>query len=432
MSNQKTVETLSLSADQLQAEQALTQGLKSHSDSVPFEKLRADFGRNIRIQRGTSVFGTTFNADTYDTESLMIQIIELGFIRDPLLVSRKKDEKGEIVNEVLRGFRRYDAARRIIQAGTNLNVIESFKRIPCIVYENLTREQEDSLINDQTSKQFQSCEVLREVFRRFGNGDSWQRIGLHMAPQIARATGATGKDNEIAKAKSVAEKMAIVQKWLNNTLNQFWQGIYIHGGPIVRKWLFLTYADKDGLLSETDEKAPFPITSTVWLGNKGINLQKAIQADVEAGTWDREKGTGPNFEARVEELKLAHANRGSSTRKPGERVAKSAIDIQKMIVADGRSLPIKQALESCLVDSPNYQLEQWDIKLNSLFGKVESFNNNRGILPAPIVEILSLAFDTSASVDDFDAKLASLASMKTEATQTPSKPAKRQTVNKVV
>lgn len=404
-------ESFVLPAEVLEKEHALHQNLTNKSEKVPFGKLRANFGRNIRIRAGTNLYGVEFKADTYDTDSLMTAIIELGYIRDPLTVSKKKDAAtGEEIYEVLRGFRRYDAANRIIQAGTNQNVIKALQEIPCNVYTNLTPEQEDALINDQTSKQFAACEVLREVWRRLGNGESWQVIGLHMSEQIERATGAHGKTAEIRKATTQSEKLAIVQDWLNNTLNQYWQGVFLYGGPQVRKWLFLTYADKDGLLGEKDEHSPFKLTSSAWNGKEG--LYKAIREDMAAGVWNKEKGTGPAFEACVAKLIAAQANKGKRA-KTGEDTAKPGATIRAMLSVENRAEPIRQAIESCLEGSPTYQLDQWDAKLNAWARKVESFNANRGLLPPAVVELLSFAFDTSASPDDFDAKLASLVKVPT-------------------
>lgn len=408
-------ESFVLPAEVLERERALSQGLVSHSEKVPFGKLFANFARNIRIRTGTVLYGVEFKADTYDTDSLMASIVEMGYIRDPLTVSRKKNAQGETVYEILRGFRRYDAANRIVQAGTNVNVIKALQEIPCNVYDNLTPEQEDALINDQTSKQFAACEVLKEVWRRLGNGESWQVIGLHMSEQIERATGAHGKSAELRKAQTQSEKLSIVQDWLNMTLNQYWQGVFLYGGPQVRKWLFLTYADKDGLLGEKDEKAPFKLTSGAWAGKEG--LYKAIREDIAAGAWNKEKGTGPAFEACVAKLVAAQANKGKR-KASGEDTAKPGATIRAMLCVENRAEPIRQALESCLEGSPTYQLDQWDAKLNAWARKVEAFNASRGVLPSHVVELLSMAFDTSASPDDFDAKLASLVKVPT-ATKPP-------------
>lgn len=402
--NNSIGEAFVLTPEVLEKERNLHANLNSHSEKVPFGSLTANYSRNVRIRQNTDVYGVKFVADTYDTDSLMMQIIELGYIREPLTVSKKEDN-GRVVYEVLRGFRRYDAANRIVQAGTNLNVIKALQEIPCNVYVNLTEEQENDLVNDQTSKMFAACEVLREVWRRLGNGEPWQVIGLKMAEQIERATGSHGKANEIRKAGTQAEKLAIIQGWLNMTLNQYWQGVYIFGGPQVRKWLFLTYAEKDGLLGEKDEKAPFKLSSTAWAGKDG--LYKAIREDIAAGQWNRDTGTGPAFEACVVRLKAAQADKGKRS-KVGELVAKPGMTIQGMVSAPNRSEPIRQALESCLEGSPVYQLDQWDAKLNAWSRKNESFNANRGLLPPAVVELLSMAFDTSATADDFDAKLASL------------------------
>lgn len=398
-------ESFVLPAHVLEKERALHANLTSKSEKVPFSSLFANFNRNIRIRAGTKLYGIDFKADTYDTDSLMSAIVELGYIRDPLTVS-KKVKDGKTIYEILRGFRRYDAASRIFQAGTNVNVITALQEIPCNVYENLTPEQEDALINDQTSKQFAACEVLREVWRRLGNGESWQVIGLHMSEQIERATGSHGKTAEIRKAATQAEKLSIVQKWLNNTLNQFWQGVYLYGGPQCRKWLFLTYADKDGLLGDNDEKAPFKFTSTVW-NNAEEGLYAAIKEDINAGVWNRETGTGPAFESRVQAVIVKEGNKGKRKASDGP-TTKSATTIQAMIAAENRSEPIRQALEACLEGSPPYQLDQWDAKINVWSRKLESFNANRGLLPPAVVELLSITFDTSASPEDFDAKLAAM------------------------
>lgn len=406
-------------ADSLQRERDLSMGLSFHGEKVPLSKIRADFSRNVRIRPGTAVLpGLEWKADTYDTESMIQAIVTIGFIKEPLTVSHKVDPKtGEDYYEVLRGFRRYDAATRIVQAGTNLNVIKSFEEIPCQVYENLTRDQEDNLINDQTSKQFAGCEVLREVWRRLGNGEAWQTVGLALAEQIARVTGTRGKDNDIRKATTQTEKLAIVQKWLNTTLNMFWQGVYSMGGPQVKKWLFLTLAEKDGLLKDTDEKSPFPITATVWRGQSGKEngLYHAIKSDMAAGKWDREKGEGPAFNARVEKLKEEEAARRSGERKTrtGEHKAKDAQTIYNMSIKDGRAAPIRQAIESCLEGFPAHQLEQWDERLNLWLAKTQSFNDNRGSLPDGVREVLALAFDSTASVQDFDARLAMLIANRT-------------------
>jgi hypothetical protein len=401
-------------ADALQRERELSHGLSFHGEKVPLSRIRADFSRNVRIRPGSVVLpGLEWKADTYDTESMIMAIVQIGYIKEPITVSKKTDPKtGEVYYEVLRGFRRYDAATRIVAAGTNLNVIRSFEEIPCHVYENLTKDQEDNLINDQTSKQFAGCEVLREVWRRLGNGQSWQTIGLDLCEQIARVTGSRGKDADIRKASTQTEKLAIVQKWLNTTLNMFWQGVYSMGGQQTKKWLFLTLAEKDGLLKEGDEHAPFPLTATVWRGAAGKEngLYHAIKADMSAGVWDREKGSGPAFEARVEELKQEEADRKSGTRKSksGEHTPKSGQTIYNMSIKDGRAVPIRQALESCLEGFPAHQLEQWDERLNLWLAKSQSFNDNRGALPDGVRELLSLAFDPTASGQDFDARLAAL------------------------
>lgn len=402
--------SLSVGSGELAKFREETQGLHKTFKRIPFGKLFANFDRNIRIKTGTEVLpGLKFEADSYEIDSLLIQVVELGYVRDPLTVSRKVNPTtGDEYYEILRGFRRYSVMKRIIEMGIHQNVIASFDSIPCDVYgaeTPLTVEQENNLLNDQTSKQFLKCEVLREIWRRFGNGESWQLIGLTMSENIARMLGSEDALAKIRKAPTASEKIAEVSSWLNSSLNQFIQGIYIHAGPKIKRWFFLSYMEKDGLLGEKDEKSPIRWNAGVWTGKNG--LYKAIKADKDALTWDNVEGWGPNtdewFKKRIE-------SQSGKTPTGKEVKVKSVQQIQAMLAADGRSEPIRQAIESVLESSPVYRLDLWDSKFRLASEKLESFKSASGNLAPDVRELLSLALSDSASSVDFDAKLASLVS----------------------
>jgi hypothetical protein len=412
MSKNETVNMMGdVSPKQLEEIRALSQNLKSYSQELPLHSLFARPERNIRFETGKEVIkGLVFRGDTYALDTLIMQIVELGYIRDPLHVS-KKLVNGETRYEVLRGFRRYFAARRIEEIGTNRNVIDTFGRIPCIVYENLTPEQEDALINDQTSKKFASSEVLRQVWKKLENGIPWQVIGLELAEQIATATGGYSQLQKVNNAKTMAEKNKELHTWLNSTLNQFWQGVFLHGGPQCKKWLLLTFMEKDGLLSETDEKPKIRMTSNKWT-NKDQGLFAAIKKDREAGTWDAKAGTGPAFEEAV-----AYWVKKDSEPKGGNKTVKvkDGSTIQGMMNADGRTEPLRLALAATLVESPPTDLSLWDAQIDNWLRKREAFAKLRGELPADVREYLSLAFDLTASVDDFESRIAAFAVAKAKA-----------------
>lgn len=380
----------------------LYEGIKNHSEFLPINKLVARPERNMRLRPGNiPLLGMSWNHDTYDLPGMIADIKAAGKIREQLHVSHKTvnpvtGEKGDYY-EVLRGYRRYLAAVEIAREGTDANTIQGLQAIPCLVYTGLSKDQEDALINDQTSKRFSQSEVLLEVWRRLRNGWAWYDIGTSMVEQIAAVNASFAQLAEYKKLATVTERTNFVRRWLNNTLNQYWQGVYLHGGPEVRKWLFLTYAENDGILSENEEKAPFGMTSPKWQ-----QLFTAIKEDEKAGFNAKEGHYGPAFWARVEELKKPKTSSSSGGSQYKAKDGQAIWDLANM---PDRAEPVKLAILSSL---QGYQpdLVFWDTTLNVYLKKVTAYNDNRGLLPAPVREILDSAFRTEVSIDDFDKMLA--------------------------
>lgn len=379
----------------------LTADLKGELIYAPFSMLRANFSRNVRLSQGSEITGGfKFNKDTYDFPGMIADLERGGAVREPLVVSAKIDViTGDEYYEVLRGFRRFGAMERIINQGTNKSLIESFQKIPLLVLRGLDRKSEDALINDQTSKQFLRCEVLREVWRRLKDGWAWYDIGVSMAEQLAQTYGEYKRLSEFKKAATDEERTKIIKSWLNNTLNQYWQGVYLHGGPQVRKWLFLTLAEEDGILSASDEKAKVRMTSGKW-----NQLYSAIKADHSAGAWDSENGTGPAFEETVTKLTAPKGPKGPGS----EYRAKDGAEIFAQSNVEGRSAPLRDAMRFCLQGS-HVSLNDWDTLFNSYLAKKDVISRAAGHLPDSVREILLKAFDPSATADDFQGLIARIA-----------------------
>lgn len=380
----------------------LFEGIKNHSEFLPLGKLFARPERNMRLRPGNiPLLGMSWNHDTYDLPGMIADIKAAGKIREQIHVSHKTvnpltGEKGDFY-EVLRGYRRFLAAVEIAREGTDANTIQGLQSIPCLVYEGLSKEQEDALINDQTSKRFTQTEVLLEVWRRLRNGWTWYDIGTSMVEQIATTNGSFEQLGEYKKLQTTKERTDFIRKWLNNTLNQYWQGVYLHGGPEVRKWLFLTYAKNDGILTDNEEKAPFQMTSPKWQ-----QLFTAIREDEKAGYSAKEGNYGPAFWAKVEELKKPKTSGSSGGSQYKAKDGQAIYDLANM---PDRAEPVKLSILSAL---QGYQpdLVYWDTTLNSWLRKQTAYNDNRGLLPAAVREILDAAFKTEVSIDDFDRMLA--------------------------
>ncbi len=258
--------------------------------------LTVDPTLNVRMRKGSNVFGVTVNVDGYDLPTMMSQIEDRKKILEPIHVSKRAD--GSYV--VLRGNRRTLAGQMLLNApDTTPELRHELQNTRVLVFQNLTLEEEREKVMDQNSKPFSRSEIIRYAWSLRQNGQSFERIALDNFEmwgnfgRNARTVAKLAEIRAIPENDLPARKKAI-RTWLRGTVDEYvLPGFDL--GPIVQKAMMLSEMQLDGLLTDQDEKPYFYTT------RDGQARMKALgQAREKDGSkWNPHTG-GENFNALIE------------------------------------------------------------------------------------------------------------------------------------
>jgi hypothetical protein len=235
--------------------------------------------RNIRFQAGTEVFGVQVKADTYDLDSIMSQIRDQGYIREPIWVSVRKDGS----KWTIRGNRRTRGGQMLLKDGTiSADLREALtKRTPMMLFHGLTPEQESELVFDQDQKRFLRSEIARQVFQMRKQGNGFESIALKYWEPLGEKFI---KPQTFAEVRAITDpnlKTAKIKTSYRGTVDCYLLWGY-DLGAYMQKQIMLSEMRLDGLIGENDEQPYFFTTK---------NSQKRIAKLREAKNADGSKFT---------------------------------------------------------------------------------------------------------------------------------------------
>lgn len=259
--------------------------------------LTVDPTLNVRMRKGSQVYGVTVNKDGYDLPTMVAQIVERGKIVEAIHVSRRKDG----TNVVLRGNRRTLAGQMLLNdPGTPDELRKELTKTRVLVFSDLTPESEREMVMDQNSKPFNRSEIIRYAWSLRQNGKSFDSIAVdnfEMWGQFGRNARTVQKLAEIRAIPEtdIATRRKAIKTWLRGTVDEYVLPAY-DLGPIVQKACILSEMQLDGLLTDQDEKPHFYTT------REGQARMKALgQAKEKDGSkWNPHTG-GEAFNALIEE-----------------------------------------------------------------------------------------------------------------------------------
>lgn len=300
--------TESATAAQIEKEKAtVITHEKVKMETIPLDQISADDHLNMRVAKGQTVAGVKVTHEKRDFEGMADVIEQLGCIPTPLVISRRKDG----TNVLLQGFRRVGGSKIIVKKNPDSELAKQLVAgLPCVVYSDLTPEQERELVNDQKSQEFSRADICRRYFEEMDGGANWFLAAKRMVHQIAKCfQGGDKRYKEIMKL-SVEKQPKEMRLWLTGNVGKTWAYAATNGQILKDMWL-QTYLFEEGYTS----KPPAMVMSA-----KRVNaVYKAVAADKKAGEWDGKKG-GPRFAKLVEtEGKVDSEIRANGGKKPGKK-----------------------------------------------------------------------------------------------------------------
>lgn len=261
--------------------------------------LKPDTSLNVRFRAGSSYLGINFTKDTLDIPSMKQGIVDGDGIHEAILVSVRAN--GEKVP--LRGNRRTFAGQELANdPATPAELRKALtERTPMILMSGLTPEQEQTLVNDQTQKQFLKSELVRQIIGIRKQGWSFDKIAMLLWEQMGRFSrdGLT----KLAEVRDIVDpvlKREKIKLWLRGTLDNYllWA---IDLGPWMQKQLLLSEMRLDGILpASTPEN---PVEQPYFYTN--VNSQKRVAALKKAKEADGTKFNGLMLVEGTEFKKLA-------------------------------------------------------------------------------------------------------------------------------
>jgi hypothetical protein len=276
---------------------------KNINVSVPTEallsvnQLTVDPSLNVRMRKGSEVYGVKIQNDGYDLDTMIAQVLERGKILEAIHVSLRKD--GTYV--VLRGNRRTLAGQSLL---SNPDLADDIRKelnaTRVLVFKELTAEEEREKIMDQNSKSFSRSEMIRYAWSLRQQGQSFERIAVdnfEMWGQFGRNARTLAKlaDIRAIPAGDIDTRRKAIKTWLRGTVDEYVIPAF-DLGPVVQKACMLSEMELDGLLKGTDDKPYFYTTR-----DPQSRLKKLGQAREKDGSkWTHQLG-GENFNAQIEE-----------------------------------------------------------------------------------------------------------------------------------
>lgn len=295
-----------------------------------------DNNTNIRFQSGQVIHGLKIEQGTYDTATMMTEIREAGQIHTPISLSKRADG----LLYVLIGNRRAMAAQMLCALSeTSEELRKALQKIPAFVYEGLTREQEQFLVNDQTSKRFKKSELVQFIWRLHDEGWDYNRIVLQYWHQLADLTNSGDKRAEVERMDNDKERIAAIKTWFRTSIEY---GVLLANvlGEQVKRVFLREYLIKDGLIKESaDKEGVFKIKP-----ERLKDLKKV--RDAEAEIWNPETGS-PEFNAMI--LKFI-AEDEASIGSGKDKVKRPNNDALLSRIVNSRSQVAKKALKYALGD----------------------------------------------------------------------------------
>lgn len=129
--------------------------MKTYSEVLSPKSIQKDFTVQIRAAIGDP-------DSSYDIAGMKSQLLTAGYVKTPLAVEKIKGK-----SRVLQGFTRLLALDEIEKdKDISEEVKEKFRNVNCMVYEDLTNEERDSLVyDDQTQKKLTKVEVVKWLWK---------------------------------------------------------------------------------------------------------------------------------------------------------------------------------------------------------------------------------------------------------------------------
>lgn len=265
---------------------------------ISVSKLIVDPSLNVRMRKGSTVFGVEVKNDGYDLPTMIAQIMERGKILEAIHVSLRED--GQMV--VLRGNRRALSGQIILADPlASEDIKKELNATRVLVFKNLTAEEEREKIMDQNSKSFTRVEMVRYAWSLRQQGYSFERIAVDNFEMWGQFGANARTLNKLADIRRIPEhdidgRRKAIKTWLKGTVDEYVLPAY-DLGPVVQKACILSEMELSGLLTGTEDKPYFYTTR-----DPQVRMRKLGQAKAKDGSkWQPYLG-GENFNIQIEEF----------------------------------------------------------------------------------------------------------------------------------
>ncbi len=251
--------------------------LLSHDVNVP------------RFEAGQMVLGITM-PDTYDIDQMVTDIVEAGQINSPLTLLNTPE--GLVV---LQGNRRVRAGQKLQkEPTTSQGLLEHLKAVPAMVYDDLSPEEIQMLVNDQNSKRFTRTGLVNWIWAIRATGKTAQDIVPLCFNQMADWSGSKSRA-AFARIENIVDpidRQKEMRKALKGTLEYEILRAYSLGDEVKKNFLLNTMVGEN---LKTTEKPQFSTNRAAL-----EKLERAKNADGLA--WSPADG-GTSFNLMLGKLK---------------------------------------------------------------------------------------------------------------------------------
>jgi hypothetical protein len=191
---------------------------------------------------------STGNIDVdYSVPTMVEDILSAGRIHTPLHVEKK-------TGELLRGFRRATAAKRIVDDQKSpKDVVKNLETVDVVFVEDMSpQERLVYRYDDGGFKNLSKSEIVSSYFKFRANMLEPAQIIPIMYLSLARYTGKTDKAIRVETLKG-EERTKFLRTWFKGTVDQYFEYAYFCG-PVVQEQLILTERAKERELTEEEKK----------------------------------------------------------------------------------------------------------------------------------------------------------------------------------
>lgn len=270
---------------------------------------------NLRSKGGEENVGGVALKDTYDLATLADEVISAGKILERTMVCLY-----EGIPIVIRGNRRAEVVRMILGMSNAdlvtkvqllrpdvkdvdayiLELYDCLNKVDAIIYGELSKTQVIFLLNDQTSKEYNSYELVKGIHEMFSAGIPYKDVLAQTWQNLWVISGKNDSYMQIANAKTTAERADKITRYGEGALRQaVWNAFKIGHRPLKNFLMHHAYINNMVPGFEFKPRTLGPC-EFFFKRDRYVLLNKLYNEDAKAGLI--QAGISPKVEAEIEKF----------------------------------------------------------------------------------------------------------------------------------